>query len=337
MEDFCQRHHIVPISTPTPFPIGPVFIYLVKTDPLTLIDAGTNTDEAYEALVEGLRDHGVGLGDIRRVILTHHHLDHIGMLGRIMEASGAESYGHPAIPSQQALNYAYDEQHRGAFLGLMRELGVPDELAQTGLEQWAHYGPLRSPYTISHVLEDHGRIGPFTVHFVPGHSATDTLLVNAAGGYAFTGDHILEVVNPNPMLRRGVPGQARPRSLVEYRQSLRHTHALNLGRCFPGHGGCFTDHRRVVDGIVSRQDHKLHRILRLVHERGMTSFEVAAALYPKRMGQEFYLCLSVAAGHLEVLEDEGWLVSDWREGVLYYSRVEPGPLTSLEWRSTTIV
>src|SRR5438067_2410115 len=46
---------IIPISLPTPFYIGPVNVYLIAEEPITLIDTGPKTKAALEALREGLR------------------------------------------------------------------------------------------------------------------------------------------------------------------------------------------------------------------------------------------------------------------------------------------
>ncbi len=61
---------ILPITLPTPFPVGPVNVYLVKDDPLTLIDTGPKTREARDALFAGLRAAGVRALDIKRIVLT---------------------------------------------------------------------------------------------------------------------------------------------------------------------------------------------------------------------------------------------------------------------------
>ena len=50
---------IIPIAVPTPFYIGDVNVYLIKEDPLTLVDTGPKTPEAISALREGLRKNGV--------------------------------------------------------------------------------------------------------------------------------------------------------------------------------------------------------------------------------------------------------------------------------------
>jgi hypothetical protein len=52
---------IVPLAIPTPFYVGDVNVYLVNEDPLTLIDVGPKTDDAYRTLVEKLGRIGVRL------------------------------------------------------------------------------------------------------------------------------------------------------------------------------------------------------------------------------------------------------------------------------------
>jgi glyoxylase-like metal-dependent hydrolase (beta-lactamase superfamily II) len=69
---------IIPLAIPTPFYVGDVNVYLIKEDPLTLIDTGPKTEKAAAVLREKLRDTGVRLSDIRRIVLTHAHEDHCG-------------------------------------------------------------------------------------------------------------------------------------------------------------------------------------------------------------------------------------------------------------------
>jgi glyoxylase-like metal-dependent hydrolase (beta-lactamase superfamily II) len=58
-------------------------VYLVETDDgLALFDVGPTSTRA--ALEAGLAERGVGLGDIRHVLLSHIHLDHAGAAGPIV-------------------------------------------------------------------------------------------------------------------------------------------------------------------------------------------------------------------------------------------------------------
>src|SRR5713226_2177804 len=73
------------LSVPTPFPVGPVNVHLIKREPITLIDSGPLTEEAWDALVAGLRVEGLTVRDIQRVLLTHGHHDHFGLAARIAD------------------------------------------------------------------------------------------------------------------------------------------------------------------------------------------------------------------------------------------------------------
>ncbi len=86
---------IVPISVPTPFYIGPVNVYLIAEDPITIIDTGPKTKEAIEALRAGLRQARTQCADIRRIVLTHAHEDHCGLARSLRdEAKDAEVFVH---------------------------------------------------------------------------------------------------------------------------------------------------------------------------------------------------------------------------------------------------
>ena len=60
---------IIPISVPTPFYIGPVNVYLIAEDPLTIIDTGPKTKDAIDALRGGLRRAGFLVSDLRRIVV----------------------------------------------------------------------------------------------------------------------------------------------------------------------------------------------------------------------------------------------------------------------------
>ena len=72
------KNKISAISIPTPFPVGDVNAYVIKGDALTLIDAGLKTEEARQALIAGLKDLNLQLEDIEQIVITHHHVDHVG-------------------------------------------------------------------------------------------------------------------------------------------------------------------------------------------------------------------------------------------------------------------
>ena len=80
--------HCLPV--PTPFAVGRVNCYLIDDDPLTLVDTGPNSGKALDQLERALREHGRRIEDLERIIITHQHLDHLGLVGILADRSGAE-------------------------------------------------------------------------------------------------------------------------------------------------------------------------------------------------------------------------------------------------------
>src|SRR6266480_1965644 len=124
---------IIPISLPTPFYIGPVNVYLIPEEPLTLIDTGPKTKEAIEALRSGLRKAGFLISDIQRIVLTHAHEDHCGLARSVHdEAKKAEVLVHNWETGHRVGRLEYEE-HRS----LLVRAGVPDDEIQTMRRMYA--------------------------------------------------------------------------------------------------------------------------------------------------------------------------------------------------------
>src|SRR5436190_5878141 len=125
------------IIVPTPFYVGPVNVYLIEEDPLTLIDAGPRNDDSLEALRTGLARLGHKLSDITRIIISHAHADHYGLAQLVVEESGATAYLHewdaPAVSA--------DMDYR-TYRALLTSAGVPLETIdqmEAGYEKFRCY------------------------------------------------------------------------------------------------------------------------------------------------------------------------------------------------------
>ena len=84
------------ITQPIPFPLRTVNMYaLIAQDGWALIDSGMGTPEARTAFTAALQRAGLHIADLRTILLTHHHPDHIGLSGELQELSGATVYMYP--------------------------------------------------------------------------------------------------------------------------------------------------------------------------------------------------------------------------------------------------
>jgi glyoxylase-like metal-dependent hydrolase (beta-lactamase superfamily II) len=311
---------IVRISLPTPFPVGQVNVFLVKDEIPLLIDAGCQAPHAYERLVSRLQENGLRVGDIGRVLLTHGHLDHAGLLARIVKDSGAEAYAHPYVIEQYRSYKEGIEDSERFLAGVMRRFGMPEEGIQRVWEARSGYASLADQVEIQHAVRDGESAAGFTVHYVPGHSATDVLYYDPRRRIVFSGDHLLRGVSPNPLIRKPREAETRPKSLVEYQQSLRRTYDLDIDLCYPGHGEPFPNHRLVINGLLERHERRTRNTLALLGSHVLTPYQLMRLLFPKIDVRMAHLGLSVAIGHLEVLEERNEVVAEERDGVLYYRR-----------------
>ena len=214
---------ITPISIPTPFYVGDVNVFLIKDDPLTLIDVGPKTPEAARVLREKLGREGVQFSDVRRIVLTHAHEDHCGLAKQVRdEAKNAEILIHE-WETGNLFGRLAREEHRTLLL----RSGVPDTV----------FDDMRSMYEEISLLTDSLADGEFgllrdgdeldfdsgtlRVLHTPGHTPGSCSFLREADRTLICGDCVLKRITPNPILAPDPvePGR-RFRSLAEYLVSL---------------------------------------------------------------------------------------------------------------------
>ena len=119
------------LSIPTPFAVGRVNCYLIDDDPLTLVDTGPNSGKALDELDVALRAHGRRIDDLERIVITHQHLDHMGLVGILARRSQAEVVTldllAPVIEEFGAYAERDDETERG-LIDTVGGAGTTDRL-----------------------------------------------------------------------------------------------------------------------------------------------------------------------------------------------------------------
>jgi len=65
-------------------PLGKTYSYLLR-DASTLIDTGIPTKKGLDALEEQLSTLGLVISDIEKILVTHMHTDHVGLIDRVQK------------------------------------------------------------------------------------------------------------------------------------------------------------------------------------------------------------------------------------------------------------
>lgn len=295
------------ISVPTPFPVGPVNLYLAEGIPLTLIDTGPRFDPAREALQERLNALGYQPSDLERIILTHTHSDHSGLAAELVAASGAEVLTHPTNFSELA-DYADERARRLAFYSaLMQEAGMPVETLIQMDRARRGYGRFAQPVTPDGPLEEGMtvRLGneDWQVLHTPGHTGGLICLYQPQRRLLLSSDHLLRDVSSNPIVeppRR--EGEERPHRLLDYLAQLQRVAQLPADLALPGHGPPITDIRGLVASRLAFHEERARQVLESLHDGPRSVYQITLELFPDLDAVNRFLAISEIIGHLDWLE-----------------------------------
>jgi glyoxylase-like metal-dependent hydrolase (beta-lactamase superfamily II) len=298
------------LSVDTPFRVGPVNCYLVEGDPLTLVDTGPNSGTTLDALQSQLSAHGHAIDDIELVVITHPHLDHLGLTEIIVEHSGAEVAALAPL-AEKLEDFIADADREDAFaVEIMKRNGIPAEVAEALQVVSSSFRGWGSAVHVTKELADGEtiRLGDreFEVQHRPGHSTTDTLFWDADGRILIVGDHLIAHISSNPLISRPLDGsEGRTHSLVEYIDSMKRTRELPAEIILPGHGEPVTEHVELIDARLASIERRKEKIFRLIEERPRTGYELAQAIWGNVAVTQAFLTLSEVIGNGDVLVAEG--------------------------------
>lgn len=336
-----ERPQIHLISLPLGWELESTQVYLVESDPLTLVDTGVQSKASLAALESALEELGYGVTDVERVVLTHGHRDHFGLVETLRERGARlECWVHEAdAPMVEDFERVVRARLEGAF-ELFREAGATDEvLARIEGDRFHDLDQNLAEGRATHVdraLREGDRVEwkdfSFRVLHSPGHTPGHLLLEDDEAGLLFTGDQVMGQVVPRaetfysaPLPDPADPLLRRPRfkGLVELRRSLRRLRGRSDKWLLPGYGGLVRRADRTIRDTILYYDVRLQRIERSLRhlaalDQEVTAFELRTALFPpdeslERIRSQILLVI----GALDCLEEDRLITTRRREdGVL---------------------
>lgn len=314
---------VISFEVPTPFPVGPVNLYLLIGNKITLVDTGPKTEVAWKSFIYQLNKNGFRIKDIDQVILTHHHVDHSGLLSILSQYHPKlKIYAHKAtipwierrVESIKELIYFYKD--------LYEENGLSANEIETIKNYHNYFNQYFDPVYIDGSLEDGDTVEGNTnwkVIHTPGHSQGHISLYNKQTKTLIAGDHLIENLSSGTFIEPPVEkNRARPKSLVDFKRSLERIRKMDIEQVYSGHGKVIDQPMEIIDNYLSRLNHRAEKIKDLLTEKPMTVYEAMMSAYPDRYHKNLPLFFSEILGTLDLLEVKGEASSIRENGLIRY-------------------
>lgn len=298
------------LEIPTPFRVGPINCYLLPEPTVTLIDPGPATDDAYAALESQLEQEGRAIADVEQVLITHPHMDHFGLANRVSEASRARVLAHADAVRRLEVPFEFFDHEQAFFTRFLQSVGVPEDIAVATTTLPEPYLQFQEPVSVDRILNEGATVDAgrdLAVVHTPGHAPGSVCFLDRESSAAFTGDHVLSGISPNPFLTLA-PGATdeRTRSLPAYVDSLRKLRPHDIATGYGGHGARIADLDGRIHEILDHHRERKETMLELLTEIGpATAYQLMGELFPDLPTTEAFAGISETVGHLDLLEDDG--------------------------------
>jgi len=325
-EAYRMRHELE--LSPRPLKALPYILpYLVVSrGEAMLVDCGWNTDDAYAALEEQLKELGLGVGDIGNLVLTHSHPDHCGMAGRLRAEAGCRVWMHEVEAQFMRSRYVAPEDLLERLRAWLLRHGVPftqeEELERSSMPMRFFVAPVEYPDVALRGGETI-EVGDFVfqVIWTPGHSPGHVCLYEPNHRLLLSGDHILPVITPNVSLH---PEQLDD-PLANYLHSLERVASLPVDRLLPAHEWDVDWFQRRIQELWDHHQKRLEEMLEAVgHEGPVTAYEVARRIkwttgpYDDLTPWMKRAALGETLAHLRYLVGQGRLKEMEMDGRVYF-------------------
>lgn len=285
--------------------------YLIPGEQLTLVDCGAGTEENWISLQEQLNQHGYQVKDIDQVIITHEHLDHIGLLPQLLEHSKAII----RVPKMTQAWFANPKETADDYLKFVKKLyatvGFPKSLEEQAYDFISHmrnYPKIDDLQRLEYFEEgDVLEIGntKWEAMNTPGHCPTQFVFVEESQKSIISGDMLLPIA-PMPIVTEDPQNAGHPvRALRNLLDSFERLKVFNFEKVYPGHGPVFSDTNTIIDKQLTRIQMRKAACLEAIQSGLNTPYQIVQKMYPYQTMPPNFSGLHMVLGYVDLLEEEG--------------------------------
>lgn len=311
---------------PTPFPVGSMNCYLIEGSPLTLIDTGPKTPKSLETIQKELLKLSYDMSDIEQILITHGHLDHIGLAAQFVRererihGKSTEVWIHNR-DANALINYEeHAELYMETFVRLIETSGVPKNEARKldPKRLIDYYMSIRESVPTARTFKDKDcfktGIGEITAVWVPGHSSGSVCYVCDEKQVIFSGDHILGDISSNPSISFDSSEEI---GMLTYLESLNCIASREDYIALPGHRNPIFDIKSRIAALRTEYDDKFQKAADSLTSNPQTAYELSRTLYGDYDTNSLVLALAESHDILRILESRNQAKLINQNGVIH--------------------
>lgn len=314
------------IKLTTGWPVGPVNVYLLFGEKVTLVDTGLKNKQTWDELTQGLHNIGLEMTDIDQIVLTHHHNDHAGLLEWIVEKHPIPIYAHRNAQPYIARDSTFMEWSEDFFRDLYIEFGIPEDLAERTATRKRKGSPLSHIKLPEEQQLQHNDTIPhlpqWKVIETKGHSQDHISLYNPMDQILICGDHIIKGKPSGIFMDPPNYGEERPKPLIQYIESLEACMRLPIQKTLSGHGSVINNLIEVGSEQLYRIENRVDRVRKVLQEGNKTGFEIVQQLYADRIDQSLKVFVSDVIGILDLLQERNEITKIKSDQVYTYKIIK---------------
>ncbi|MFA1818896.1 MBL fold metallo-hydrolase [Virgibacillus oceani] len=314
-----NHYNIFPIIVDVTSSLKTVNFYLVETGKsLMLVDAGLNNDDNKKALHTVLQKNRFSLEDLSEIVLTHNHVDHVGLVNWI-----TENHSIPVYASEEAIprlkrDRDFLEMRLDFFAELYKEMGC----GKTGDIQAAYLKKAIEKNSSKSIKPDVTPLGNehenFEIIKVPGHAPDQIALFDEKERDLFAGDLLINHISSNALIEPDPSGRRLP-TVSQHKKSLETVRDLNVKSVYSGHGKVIEEPNELIHKRLAGIDRKAGKVIESIREGFGTGSEIAQSIYGKVYVSQFSLVMSEVIGHLDYLENRQQITKEMKNGAWHYA------------------